>query len=71
MPPTTDAWAAGGLAVILGLILGAMTIVAAILFWKRMPPGRNRDARPHRDPDRRLLRLPLGLRHGACARSRR
>ena len=42
MPPTPDAWAAGGLAVILGLILGAMTIVAAILFWKRMPAGRNR-----------------------------
>ena len=42
MPPTTDAWAAGGLQVILGLILGAMTIVAAILFWKRMSPGRTR-----------------------------
>jgi branched-chain amino acid transport system permease protein len=42
MPPTTDAWAAGGLQVILGLILGAMTIVGAILFYKRMPPGRMR-----------------------------
>jgi branched-chain amino acid transport system permease protein len=43
MPPTTDAWAAGGLRVILGLILGAMTIVAAILYWKRMAPGRARN----------------------------
>ncbi len=43
MPPTTDAWAAGGLRVILGLILGAMTIIAAILFWKRMPAGRSRN----------------------------
>jgi branched-chain amino acid transport system permease protein len=43
MPPTTDAWAAGGLRVILGLILGAMTIVAAILYWKRMAPGRVRN----------------------------
>jgi branched-chain amino acid transport system permease protein len=42
MPPVNDAWAAGGLRVILGLILGAMTIIAAILFWKRMPPGRTR-----------------------------
>ncbi len=42
MPPTNAAWAAGGLQVILGLILGAMTIIAAILFWKRMPAGRNR-----------------------------
>jgi branched-chain amino acid transport system permease protein len=43
MPPTTDAWAAGGLRVILGLILGAMTIVGAILFWNRMAPGRSRN----------------------------
>ena len=43
MPPTTDAWAAGGLRVILGLILGAMTIIAAILFWNRMEAGRARN----------------------------
>ena len=42
MPPTTDAWAAGGLRVILGLILGAMTIIGAIMFWKSMAPGRAR-----------------------------
>ena len=42
MPPVGDAWAAGGLRVILGLILGAMTIIAAILVWSRMTPGRPR-----------------------------
>ncbi len=42
MPPVNDAWAAGGLRVILGLILGAMTIIAAILFWKKWPPSRTR-----------------------------
>ena len=42
MPPVNDAWAAGGLRVLLGLIMGAMTIIAAILFWKRVPPGRAR-----------------------------
>jgi branched-chain amino acid transport system permease protein len=42
MPPVTEAWAAGGLRVMLGLILGAMTIVAAILIWSRMAPGRAR-----------------------------
>ncbi|MEO0693821.1 MAG: branched-chain amino acid ABC transporter permease [Pseudomonadota bacterium] len=39
MPPVDDAWAAGGMRIILGLILGAMSIIAAILYWKRMPPG--------------------------------
>ncbi len=39
MPPVGDAWAAGGLRIILGLILGAATIVGAILFHNRMPRG--------------------------------
>ncbi|MEO0655497.1 MAG: branched-chain amino acid ABC transporter permease [Pseudomonadota bacterium] len=39
MPPVRDAWAAGGVRIILGLILGAMSIIAAILYYKRMPPG--------------------------------
>ncbi|MEM9474127.1 MAG: branched-chain amino acid ABC transporter permease [Pseudomonadota bacterium] len=39
MPPVGDAWAAGGVRIILGLILGAMSIIAAILYYKRMPPG--------------------------------
>ncbi|MGI1661825.1 branched-chain amino acid ABC transporter permease [Palleronia sp. KMU-117] len=42
MPPVAEAWAAGGLRVILGLILGAMTILAAILIYSRMAPGRAR-----------------------------
>jgi len=42
MPPVGEAWAAGGMQVILGLILGAMTIIASILAYSRMAPGRNR-----------------------------
>ncbi|MFW5654645.1 MAG: branched-chain amino acid ABC transporter permease [Roseicyclus sp.] len=42
MPPVEEAWAAGGLSVLLGLVLGAATIVAAILAWSRLPPGRMR-----------------------------
>ena len=37
MPPTTEAWAAGGLRVILGLILGAATVIGAILVWAKAP----------------------------------
>ena len=40
MPPTTDAWAAGGLQVILGLILGAATVVTAIFVQSKMVPGK-------------------------------
>jgi len=42
MPPTTDAWAAGGLRVILGLSLGAATVTAAILTQMHMAAGRAR-----------------------------
>ena len=42
MPPTTEAWAAGGLHVILGLILGAATVTGAILAQIRMAAGRAR-----------------------------
>ncbi|WP_208351836.1 branched-chain amino acid ABC transporter permease [Pseudaestuariivita rosea] len=42
MPPTTTAWAAGGARVLLGLLTGAATIVAAILVQRRMAPERNR-----------------------------
>lgn len=42
MPPVGEAWAAGGVRLLLGLVLGAATIVAAILLWSRMTPGRAR-----------------------------
>jgi branched-chain amino acid transport system permease protein len=42
MPPTTEAWAAGGLQVILGLLLGAATIVATVIAYQKMAPGRTR-----------------------------
>jgi branched-chain amino acid transport system permease protein len=42
MPPTTDAWAAGGAGVVLGLIMGAGTIVAAVIAMQKMPAGRKR-----------------------------
>ncbi|MDA8747699.1 branched-chain amino acid ABC transporter permease, partial [Litoreibacter sp.] len=42
MPATGEAWAAGGLRVILGLVLGAATMVAAMLVWGRLQAGRVR-----------------------------
>ncbi len=42
MPPVGEAWAAGGLRVLLALVLGAATIVAAILAWTKLPKGRVR-----------------------------
>jgi branched-chain amino acid transport system permease protein len=42
MPPTTEAWAAGGLRVLLGLVLGAATIIGTIMVYKAMSPGRAR-----------------------------
>ncbi|MFN3952819.1 MAG: branched-chain amino acid ABC transporter permease [Pararhodobacter sp.] len=42
MPPVAEAWAAGGMGAMLGLMLGAATIFAAIVVWKRLPPGRMR-----------------------------
>ncbi|WP_425100500.1 branched-chain amino acid ABC transporter permease [Tropicibacter sp. S64] len=37
--PVGEAWAAGGLRVMLGLVLGAATVVAAVLVWGRMRNG--------------------------------
>mmetsp|Transcript_23572 Transcript_23572/g.41689 ORF Transcript_23572/g.41689 Transcript_23572/m.41689 type:complete len:435 (-) Transcript_23572:2992-4296(-) len=42
MPPETEAWSAGGLRVILALVLGAATIVGAILAYGALPKGRMR-----------------------------
>ena len=42
MPPEQDAWAAGGVGVLAALALGAATIVAVIITYGRMAPGRMR-----------------------------
>ncbi|MDX5382255.1 MAG: branched-chain amino acid ABC transporter permease [Rhodobacterales bacterium] len=42
MPPTEGAWAAGGYGIVLGLLMGAATIVAAVMAWSRLPKGRVR-----------------------------
>ena len=42
MPPTTEAWTAGGRGVVVGLLLGAGTIAGAVQVRKRMAPGRVR-----------------------------
>lgn len=39
MPPTTEAWAMGGLRVIIALILGAATIIAGVLIYRAMQKG--------------------------------
>jgi branched-chain amino acid transport system permease protein len=44
MPPVTDAWAAGGVRVVLGLLLGAATVVALVLIRMAMAPSRLRVA---------------------------
>ncbi|WP_114967276.1 branched-chain amino acid ABC transporter permease [Alkalilacustris brevis] len=44
MPPVTEAWSAGLFGTLLGLMIGAATIFAAIIVWKRMEPGRLRVA---------------------------
>ncbi len=43
-PPVTEAWAAGGLGILLGLMLGVATILAAAIVYKRMPPSKLRGA---------------------------
>ncbi|MEO0781858.1 MAG: branched-chain amino acid ABC transporter permease [Pseudomonadota bacterium] len=42
MPPTNEAWAAGGIRVLAGLLAGAGVVVAAILIHRRMKPSRLR-----------------------------
>ncbi len=39
-PPTAGAWSSGGYGIILALLLGAATVVAAVLVATRMPKGR-------------------------------
>ena len=42
MPPVNEAWAAGGLRILIGLLLGAATIIGAILIYGKMAAGRAR-----------------------------
>jgi len=42
MPPTPEAWAAGGMGVLIGLVLGAATVVGGVQVMKHMAPGRRR-----------------------------
>jgi len=39
MPPVPAAWAVGGLQAFLGLAIGAGSVLAAVLVWRRMAPG--------------------------------
>jgi branched-chain amino acid transport system permease protein len=39
MPPVGEAWAAGGLRVILALLIGAATIASGIALYRRLKPG--------------------------------
>ncbi|MEF3047362.1 branched-chain amino acid ABC transporter permease [Pseudotabrizicola sp. L79] len=41
--PVPGAWALGGVGIVMGLILGAMTIAAAIFAYRRLPKGRARN----------------------------
>ena len=43
LPPVGEAWSAGGLRILVGLALGAATIIVAVLIQKRMAKGRNRN----------------------------
>ena len=42
MPPVGEAWSAGGFGVLLGILIGVGTILAAIALWNRMAPGKLR-----------------------------
>ena len=40
--PITEAWSAGGWRILIALVLGAATIIAAVMAFARMPKGRTR-----------------------------
>ena len=42
-PPVPEGWAAGGPRIIFGLLIGALTIGAAVQLYRRMPKGRTRN----------------------------
>ncbi len=39
MPPTAEAWSAGGGSVLLALLLGGMSVAGAVLLYRRVTPG--------------------------------
>ncbi len=43
MPPTPEAWAAGGAGIIAALVLGALTVTAAVLLLRKMQAGATRN----------------------------
>ena len=42
MPPTGEAWSAGGPQIIFALLVGLAVIAVAVRLWSRMAPGRSR-----------------------------
>lgn len=42
VPPTEEAVSAGGLQIVIALLLGAATVAAAVVAWGKMPPSRAR-----------------------------
>ncbi len=42
MPPTEGAWSAGGFQIVIGLLLGAATVFAAVMVYSKMAAGRLR-----------------------------
>ena len=44
MPPTPGAWSAGGWQILLGLALGAATVIGTVLMFRWLPKGRKRSA---------------------------
>ena len=42
VPPTDEAVSAGGLQIVIALLLGAATVAAAVVAWGKMPPSRAR-----------------------------
>ncbi|MFT7059943.1 MAG: branched-chain amino acid transport system permease protein, partial [Pseudorhodobacter sp.] len=41
--PVPEGWSAGGIGILVALAMGAATITAAVILYKRMPKGRNRN----------------------------
>lgn len=42
MPPVGEAWSAGGQGVIIGLVIGVVTLIGAALAWRHWPRGHGR-----------------------------